>query len=993
MIKNKFNIKTLLLLFAVLLFSIQSFAQVNFTQRTSAKAPAPYTGVKNYNLQGDFTMIGNTNLTLVNYSDNGSNYADMRFVDIDGNSNTFNSSSAELNIPGDDCTEIIYAGLYWTGRAQTSAGLGYTFNRSRAFSHNDQIEGGATVTVSMEGSSSYYPRYTITVGSNIAQIEFTNNTNNSSTNANNARVRYRMGTSGNFTAIPVSYSNSGNTGTATFTNMLTLTIGGQQITITGLQRDSRTNRNESQYRNTSYIIHSTNFDKRKVKLKKDNLSYQDIEAHTVNNIPQILYPDTSTNSNDYIYAAYADVTDYVRTNKQGNYSVADIALVEGNGGGVGYIGGWGMVIVYKNSDMKWRDITVFDGYGYTGGGVTKQLPVSGFRAAQNGDVNIKLGMMAAEGDVSLSGDFFDVQNTSGTWRRINKVDGSTVAATTTNASSSNFFNSSIMTGGNARNPNLVNNTGVDIVMFDLANPSKSIITNNQTSAEFRFGTSADVYSIFNITFAVDAYVPEVVGENSPANAGTVHNSTVIPGQDLEFDLKIYNKGEEAVNNTKVEIPIPFNMHYSPTATIHVGTGAVAIPAGTTVSWFPPTGAPSGATPQNTPGGKLVWTIGTLPKDNTKSILQGTLKYKLRVTENCALLTTAGPCGLQVKINGKITGVGATSTTPVSSDLVRDYGAAACAGPIYDDFESTIAVNQTFIQNCTPPPVENGMLQFVAFCSLPGNEFPRAQIVGEYPWGTKFFTSQPANYDQTTNVVTGNFPVNSNGTKITYWAVVPGMDPGCFISLQTSLLLVTTQPTVQNVWACQGTSVVLQNSLSSTGVTSGYQLYYFDSASATTPLSAAPNPTAVATHNYWVAEGTSVSGTLCIGPKVPFTVTINPKPTVPQNVGNISICENNDAQITVNVTGATTYIWEYATSAAPSVWNTLNNTTYSGQITVNNTVLNISHATAALNGIKVRLKAVNSNNCESLSNTISIEIKNCGAITNPILPNKAKKTIS
>ena len=184
--------------------------------------------------------------------------------------------------------------------------------------------------------------------------------------------------------------------------------------------------------------------------------------------------------------------------------------------------------------------------------------------------------------------------------------------------------------------------------------------------------------------------------------------------------------------------------------------------------------------------------------------------------------------------------------------------------------------------------------------------------------------------------------------------------------------------------------MLQNALSSTGVTNGYQLYYFDSAGATVPLSSDPNPTAVATHNYWVAEGTSVSGTVCIGPKVPFTVTINAQPVVAQNVGNISICENNDAQITVNVTGATTYNWEYATAAAPTVWNTLNNTTYSGQITVNNAVLNISHATTVLNGIKVRLKAANSNNCEGRSNQVSIEIKNCGAITNPMLPNKAKQ---
>lgn len=988
MIRNKINnIRVIIKIVMVLVFvgigTTGTFAQVNFTQRTSSKAPAPYTGVTNYNLQGDFTMIGNTNITLVNYANTGSNNVDMQFVDIDGQGTTRNSSSAQLNIPGGECTEIVYAGLYWTGRAQTSSltDPGYTFSTSRRFGHNSQIEGNATVAISRQGTNNdYYPRYTITVGSSIVQIDFTNNNNSS-------RVQYRTGTTGSFTSIPVSYSNSSNVGTATFNTNISLNVGGQQIIINGLQRDSRTTMTLAEYRTAGYVVQTTDFDKRKIKLKKDNLNYEEITAHTVNNNPQILFPN---NNYDYIYAAYSDVTDYVRTNGAGNYFVGDIALVEGNGGGVGYIGGWGMVIIYKNTSMKWRDITVFDGYGYMSQAVgSKELPVSGFRAAQNANVNVKLGMMAAEGDVSISNDYFDIRDTSNAWRRIDKSNGST---STPGNSTPNFFNSSILTGGNTRNPNLQNNTGVDIVMFDLVNTGNSIIGNSQTSSTFKFGSNQDVYSIFNIVFAVDAYVPEVIGENLPGTNNPGTGNTVDPGQGLEFDLNLYNKGTEAVNNLKIEIPIPFNLHYD-SSTITVGSHpTIKIPNSTTVTWVKPAWAPVGATPQDYAGGTLVWNIGTLPYDPNRNVLQGSLNYKFKVTSNCALLSTAGPCGLKINVNGTISGVGATSGVAVSARLVRDYAAGSCSGAIYDDFESTIAVSEQFKADCAPPPVENGMLQFKAFCSLPGNAFPRADIAGKYPLGTKFFTSVPPNYDSNINVVTGDFPVATNGSKTTYYAVVPGMDPGCYISLQTSLLLVTTQPTVQNVSACQGTSVVLQNSLSSTGVTSGYQLYYFDSASATTPLSAALNPTAVATHNYWVAEGTSVSGTLCIGPKVPFTVTINPKPTVPQNVGNISICENNDAQITVNVTGATTYIWEYATSAAPSVWNTLNNTTYNGQITVNNTVLNISHATTALNGIKVRLKAVNSNNCESLSNTINIEIKGCKAITNPALPNKTKKTI-
>lgn len=829
--------------------------EVNFTPRTSALAPSPYRNVQNYNLQGDFVMLGNSNLTFATATNRNNNTSNnqrtaMVYSDIDGDSNTMNSSSAELRLGSLDpaCSEIVYAGLYWSGKADES-------------------------------------------------------------------------------------------------NSRTISISG------------------------------TTYRKDRVKFKKQGQAYQWVNAG--NNLGEIYYPGSSQSG---IYVGYADVTDYVRQHGVGNYFVADMAISQGTDSNTGYFGGWGMVIIYKNPSMKWRDITVFDGYAYISSG-TQQFDISGFRAAQNGAVNIKMGIMAGEGDRGTAGDYIEIrERTSSNYTRLSHGDNTT----------NNFFSASIFTGGNNRNPNYINNSGMDISMFDLPNSNNAIINNNQTSTRFRYGTDGDFYSIFNIVFAVDAYVPEVIGENSPRTNNPGTGNTVDPGQGLEFDLNLYNKETEAVNNLVVDIPIPFNLHYDG-STIVPGTHAtVKIPNNTYVEWIKPAWAPSTATPQHYPGGTLRWTVGNLPLDPDRDILQGTLKYKFKVTSNCALLSTAGPCGLKINVNGTISGEGATSGVAVSARLVRDYAAGNCSGAIYDDFESTIAVSQAFIQNCAPPPVENDMLQFKAFCSLPGNAFPRADIAGKYPLGTKFFTTVPNNYDQTTNIVTGDFQVNTDGSKRTFYAVVPGMDAGCYIRLQTSLTLVTTQPTVQNVSACQGTPVVLQNALSPTGVSNGYQLYYFNSASATVPLSSVPNPTAVGTHNFWVAEGTAVSGTLCIGPKVPFTVTINSQPVVQQNVGNISICENNDAQIAVNVSDVTTYTWQYATAAAPTVWNTLNNTTYSGQITVNNAVLNISHATPALNGVKVRLKATNSNNCENTSNQVSIEIKNCGAITNPMLPNKAGK---
>ena len=148
-----------------------------------------------------------------------------------------------------------------------------------------------------------------------------------------------------------------------------------------------------------------------------------------------------------MYSAYAEVTDYVRANGLGAYTVADIAVIEGNGGGTGYYGGWGLVVVYENSKMKFRDVTIFDGHSYVAGSVTAdfEIPVSGFNTAQSGAINMKLGMMAGEGDRSIAGDYFQIRDYTDTnWITLNHAGNST----------NNFFNSSIFTGGNTRNPNL-----------------------------------------------------------------------------------------------------------------------------------------------------------------------------------------------------------------------------------------------------------------------------------------------------------------------------------------------------------------------------------------------------------------------------------------------------------------------------------------------------------------------------------------------------------
>ena len=140
-------------LFAVLttLLPWNASAQMRkeFTPRTS-----PYAGNRIiYNLQGDFAIIGNSNMVIRNASNNSNNGSQTDYVDIDNVANTCNSSSATLkfratNNAGESiiptCTDIVYAGLYWTGRAHDGASQN-TFTISNYFSSD--------VTVPVSGGS------------------------------------------------------------------------------------------------------------------------------------------------------------------------------------------------------------------------------------------------------------------------------------------------------------------------------------------------------------------------------------------------------------------------------------------------------------------------------------------------------------------------------------------------------------------------------------------------------------------------------------------------------------------------------------------------------------------------------------------------------------------------------------------------------------------------------------------------------------------------
>jgi hypothetical protein len=564
----RFHSLILFLLFFVvptlIMAQTQTTPQVNFSQRTSSATPA-----KNiYNLKGDFTMLGNTNLTLVNYNNATNNEGNsMKYVDIDSDPSTLNSSMATLeltnsgeNSANQNCSTVIFAGLYWTGKS------------------NDANE--------------------------------------------------------------------------------TFSVSKGSVT--------------------------KNYNKKVISLKGPGAtSYTSITAKPKGPDFELRFPGTAQSG---IFIGYQEITDYVKTHGPGAYTVADMALTEGTNSNPGLSGGWVMVVIYENPVMKSRAVTLFDGYAYVngqrgGGGEYGTIPISGFTTVGAGPVNMKLGVMAAEGDVATNSgsDYLAVQKLNANPAVYNNTNYLTLshARNTT----SNFFNSSIFpvpTPGKS-NPILQNNTGVDFSMFTIPNTDNAVIGNNQTSTTFRFGSTYEVYTIFGFAMSVDSYIPEPKGLISVTSINNVPNPPVLnvsPGQSINYSLSITNEGTEATNNTIISIPVPATAIFNTGQTISYHT----------YNGFSTTNKPYFDSSTN----KILWNLGTLPiTSGHPEYVYADISFNLDVTTDCNIILSAG-CSPEVSLEtGTITGTGATSGLAFTKYFFQGYDNSVCHLPIVGSIKVAI----------------------------------------------------------------------------------------------------------------------------------------------------------------------------------------------------------------------------------------------------------------------------------------------------------------
>jgi uncharacterized repeat protein (TIGR01451 family) len=254
-----------------------------------------------------------------------------------------------------------------------------------------------------------------------------------------------------------------------------------------------------------------------------------------------------------LYQGFVDVTDFVKNNGTGTYTVGNASLSIGNGGNAGNYGGWCIVVIYENETLPYNSIRFYDGFQevWNGGNsaVTSTVTLTGLNVPSGtlGLNDAKMGFVTWEGDANFKQDFLKINDNLFS-NGINPAD--------------NPFNGTISDFGThvtTKNPNYTNQMGVDIDQFYVGT-GYGILPNANT-VKLEFGTELDQYFPGLFTFVIKVKEPTLSLNKTVADANA--NGKVEGGEELTYTLKGYNTGGGNANNVVLTDTLPANITFVP----------------------------------------------------------------------------------------------------------------------------------------------------------------------------------------------------------------------------------------------------------------------------------------------------------------------------------------------------------------------------------------------------------------------------------------------
>lgn len=266
------------------------------------------------------------------------------------------------------------------------------------------------------------------------------------------------------------------------------------------------------------------------------------------------------------YVAFADVTALVRAAGAGRYGVANVQ----SGTGADRFAGWALVVVYRDTALPLRSLTVFDGLAaIQQGDPALSIGVTGFKTPLAGPVRTSVGIVAYEGDRGSAGDRL-------------ALNGQLLSDAANPAT--NVFNSSVSFEGTntiaQRLPAFVNGLGFDSDRI----VADGLLGNGVSSATLEASTTLDQYLIQVATFTTDLSSPRLELDKAVTD---LDGGDVDPGDVLRYTVTARNTGDDAAVATTVQDPVPAGTTLtggSPARAVELALGTLAAGASASASF-------------------------------------------------------------------------------------------------------------------------------------------------------------------------------------------------------------------------------------------------------------------------------------------------------------------------------------------------------------------------------------------------------------------------
>ncbi len=383
------------------------------------------------------------------------------------------------------------------------------------------------------------------------------------------------------------------------------------------------------------------------------------------------------------YTCYKDITHLITQQKDPNgiYTVANIASSTSQSNtskeiGNELAGGWTMVVIYEDPNKSRKRFYVYDGYVNVS---SKSDPVvfnfDGFKTIPKGIVKSKLGIISYEGDKGIQGDALEMfSNAENTYKYLH----------TLNNPKLNFFNSSITKNGShilSRQPASQNTLGYDADIFDIKNNENQLITNNQTQTSFRLSTKNDGFVTTAVAFSIEVYEPtlDIVKSIHTIEHNEISSShQILPGEELLYTLTVTNNGNDDAVHTTIQEVFPSFIELDP--------NTVSLPKNSRIDYQ-----------FDTIKNQITFKIpNKLLKHNSRAFK---ISYKIRVTDNCSLLTNNPSIDLSAS-SVTATYKGAKNTSLKNAIAYNDY--STCHLPLSNRTKMDLIIDTT---SCETPLVD------------------------------------------------------------------------------------------------------------------------------------------------------------------------------------------------------------------------------------------------------------------------------------------------